>query len=158
MAMLLRSQTTTQSGETKSWRLAKDIDPVRDARLVHGTPIVPGLSKVAAMAGYVQLTVAIKSQQQTAVHDVKGRVKKDWDDPPVEVEDFWVFEHALGPRKDARWRLVGMVNPYQELEGGAAPQGAVDPSVFQKEPADKKEPTEQAKGFKRQKGAMQYFF
>ncbi len=127
VAMLLRKQTNTLSRDTTMWRLAKDIDPMRDAKLVHGTPIVPGLTKVAAQSGYVQLTLSIKSLQQTAVYDHKGKVKKDWDDPPVEKEDFWVFEHPLGPQWEARWRLAGMVNPYQEVD---VSRGAVDPAVF----------------------------
>lgn len=131
MAALLRRQLTTQSREARQWRLAEPLNPKRDVLLVHGTPIVPGLNKMAAQMGYVQLTVCIKSKQQTKVQDAKGRVKKDWDDPPVEATDFWVFEHPLGPRKEARWRLVGMVNPYKEVKS-TDPQGGVDPASFTK--------------------------
>ena len=129
MSALFRQQIGIKSRETRQWRLAEPIDPKRDVKLVHGTPIVPGLSKLAAQMGYVQLTVCITSKQQIEVRDARGNVKKPWDDPPVEATDYWVWEHPLGPRRDSRWRLVGMVNPYEEVEPTGL-QGGVDPSLF----------------------------
>lgn len=129
MASLLRQQITTQSRETRQWRLAEPINPKRDVKLVHGTPIVPGLNKLSAQMGYVQLTACITSKQQTEVRDARGNVIKPFDEPPVVMTDYWVWERPLGPKPDARWRLVGMVNPYQEV-AASGPQGSVDPGQY----------------------------
>lgn len=74
--------------------------------------------------GYAQLTVRIPSQQRFAAYDRSGRLLAGSPDAVIEVEDFWVFEHALRKAPGNRWRLAGRLSilPGEEPPATQPPQ------------------------------------
>jgi large subunit ribosomal protein L45 len=72
--------------------------------------------------GYAQLTVRIPSQQRFAAYDRAGRLLAGSPDAVMEVEDYWVFEHALRKSPANRWRLAGRLSILPHEATAAHPQ------------------------------------
>ncbi|KAL4434156.1 hypothetical protein ABPG75_000597 [Micractinium tetrahymenae] len=105
------------------WELTQE--PTADQVMtVHGRLIM--IDPKDDSTGFAQLTVHIPSKQRFAAFNRAGQLVGGSLDKEIEVEDYWVFEHALKPSAANRWRLAGRLSilPHaaEQRQGGEQQQ------------------------------------
>lgn len=108
------------------WALAAPV-ALADAEVCHGRLILADPKD--DNTGFAQLTVRIPSRQRFSAYDRRGRlVAGSPTAPPLDVQDFWVFERPLRRQASNRWRLAGRLTvpaPGDAAAAAAAPAAAV---------------------------------
>ncbi|PRW59403.1 39S ribosomal mitochondrial [Chlorella sorokiniana] len=89
------------------WDLVKE-PSVDDLLTVHGRLIM--IDPKDDTSGFAQITMRIPSQQRFAAYDRQGKLVAGNPEQAIDVEDFWVFEHALKKSPANRWRLAGRLS------------------------------------------------
>lgn len=89
------------------WELTQE-PTVDQVMTVHGRLIM--IDPKDDSTGFAQLTVRIPSKQRFAAFNRAGQLVGGSLDKELDVEDYWVFEHALKPSAANRWRLAGRLS------------------------------------------------